>query len=124
MPLKKEVWQLHNNKEVFELMFNKFLPALIGCVKHKNSRGVKMILEKCTKSSEAFCCSCWIIAGIQPWTVYAENTSKNQEEEALTEMPQDDNMEHLAPVPNWMVGVYCHGRNPAGWSQEAAKGGV
>ena len=70
MPSREEVWQLCNNAEVFELMFDKFLPAMIGCVKHKNSRGIKTISENCTKSDEAFLLllldNSW-----DTWTAYA-----------------------------------------------------
>ena len=73
-------------------MFDKFLPALIGCAKHKNSRGVKTISENCTKSDEAFLLllldNSW-----DTWTAYAENSSKNQEEEESTKILQDENIE-------------------------------
>ena len=80
-------------------------------------KGIQKILENCTKSNEAFLLllldNSW-----DTWTAYAESALNDQEEEELTKMAKDENMKHQAPVPKWMAGVYCHGRNP-GWSQEA-----
>jgi hypothetical protein len=122
MPSKEKVWQLCNNVDMFKLMFTKFLPVLIGCVKHKNSRGIRIISENCTKSDEAFLLllldNSW-----DTWTAHAENALNDQEEEAPTKMAKDENMKCQAPVPKQV-----DGRSVLSWKESrvvpGGEGGV
>jgi hypothetical protein len=119
MPPKEQVWQIHNNATVFALVFDKFLPPLIGSTKHKNTRLTSTISEICTKSDEAFLLLV-LENNWEKWMAIAKTTSQGkgvEVEENMDESTMDEQNGEEIPLLKWMGGTFHGGRN-SGWLQE------
>ena len=119
MPPKEQVWQLRDNATVFALVFDKFLPLLIGSTKHKNTRLISTILEICTKLDEAFLLL-MLENNWEKWMAIAKTTSQGkgvEVEENVDESTKDEQNGEEIPLPKWIGGSFHGGRNP-GWLQE------